>query len=84
MKKAMSNKLLELGYTKYRTDMYVKDAIVLQYYGSSSQIYSKYVNLTVLAESIEDIDRLESRLDFFREQVKIMNSDLEELKKYEI
>jgi hypothetical protein len=80
----MSNKLLELGYTKYRTDMYVKDAIVLQYYGSSSQIYSKYVNLTVLAESIEDIDRLESRLDFFREQVKIMNSDLEELKKYEI
>ena len=83
MKKAMSNKLLELGYTKYRTDMYVKDAIVLQYYGSSSQIYSKYVNLTVLAESIEDIDRLESRLDFFREQVKIMNSDLEELKKYE-
>lgn len=83
MKKAMSNKLLELGYTKYRTDMYVKDAIVLQYYGSSSQIYSKYVNLTVLAESIEDIDRLESRLDFFREQVKIMNSDLEELRKYE-
>ena len=83
MKKAMSNKLLELGYTKYRTDMYVKDVIVLQYYGSSSQIYSKYVNLTVLAESIEDIDRLESRLDFFREQVKIMNSDLEELKKYE-
>lgn len=83
MKKAMSNKLLELGYTKYRNDMYVKDVIVLQYYGSSSQIYSKYVNLTVLAESIEDIDRLESRLDFFREQVKIMNSDLEELKKYE-
>ena len=81
MKKAMLNKLLELGYTKYQTDMYVKDVIVLQIYGS--KIYSKHVNVCVLAKSIEDIDELESRLDFFREQVKIMNKDLEELRKYE-
>lgn len=81
MKKAMLNKLLELGYTKYQTDMYVKDTIVLQIYGS--KIYSNHVDVCVLAKSIEDINVLESRLDFFREQVKIMNKDLEELKKYE-
>lgn len=81
MKKAMLNKLLELGYTKYQTDMYVKDVIVLQIYGS--KIYSNNVDVCVRAKSIEDIDELESRLDFFREQVKIMNKDLEELRKYE-
>lgn len=81
MKKALQNKLNELGYVHYESNMYVKLKydIVLCFKGS--KIVDYYISVVRTIRNRNDIQKLKDKVDYYHTQLMIMYKDIEELER---
>lgn len=81
MKKAMLNKLSELGYEHYQKNMYVKNDIVLKF--EASKIIDNFISVGTFIRNIGDLQELDKRIFSYFDLLETMQKDLEELKNVE-
>lgn len=82
MKKALQNKLNELGYIHYENNMYVKLKYDIVLCFKASKIVDYYISVIKTIRNRNDIQSLKDSIENYNNKLRIMWNDLEALKEY--
>lgn len=82
MKKALQNKLNELGYIHYENNMYVKSKYDIVLCFKASKIVDYYISVIKTIRNRNDIQSLKDSVENYDKKLRIMWKDLEALKEY--
>lgn len=83
MKKAMLNKLNELGYSHYENNMYVKNGYSIVICFEASKIIDHYISVIRTIRNRNDIQAYKDSIECYDNQLRIMYEDLEVLRNVE-
>lgn len=83
MKKTLQNKLNELGYVHYESNMYVKLKYDIVLCFKASKIVDYYISVIKTIRNRNDIQSLKDSIENYDNKLRIMWNDLEALKVYE-